>query len=196
MSTIDGMVIFCTGSARRKREYFKKRDNVLLLDNIEVLFCASENGRNYFAYGKVPFANFTVIDYLRYRCALCGKTPTENDVKAFGLSPKSRIGRLAFAERRCVTLIEKSEMTNGKDVVVNLDGAKYSKKNGAALNRLLSNCSGDVYVCITDNRFEKKTKRTHKTLAFGCPQSKRKRPEFYAAKKLARMIDATRVAVF
>ncbi len=58
------MTTYCTGSARQKRDYFKETDGTVVLDNVEVLFCVSENGRNYFAYGDVPFADFSVAEYL------------------------------------------------------------------------------------------------------------------------------------
>lgn len=59
------MITFCLGSARQKRAYFSDI-GAIVLDNVEVLFCSSEDGYNYFAIGKPPFADFTVAEYLRY----------------------------------------------------------------------------------------------------------------------------------
>ena len=180
-SIIDDMVTYCLGSARQKREYFSKMDGAVVLDNVEVLFCASENGRNYFAYGDVPFA------------ALCKTAPPAGLLGRLRLRESKRLGKLAPAEMRCVTFVEKTCGNADKPVVINLDGAKYTRRNAAALRRLIALCK-DVYVCVTDIRFVRRLGAHAQTLAFGKP-AKRTRAHFYAAKRLAQQINAKRVSV-
>lgn len=188
------MVTYCIGSARQKREYFGKLDGAVILDNVEVLFCASENGRNYFAYGDVPFSAFTVREYLKYRRALCKAEIPADMFGKLRLRANKRLGKLAPAEMRCVAFLEKTCGSTDKPVVINLDGAKYTRRNAAALMRLVALCK-DVYVCVTDKRFLRRSGATAQTLAFGTPVVKRARPKFYAAKRLAQKINAKRVAV-
>ncbi len=192
-SIIDDMVTYCLGSARQKREYFSKMDGAVVLDNVEVLFCASENGRNYFAYGDVPFAAFTVAEYLKSRRALCKTAPPAGLLGRLRLRESKRLGKLAPAEMRCVTFVEKTCGNADKPVVINLDGAKYTRRNAAALRRLIALCK-DVYVCVTDVRFVRRLGAHAQTLAFGKP-AKRTRAHFYAAKRLAQQINAKRVSV-
>ena len=187
------MVTYCIGSARQKREYFGKMDGAVILDNVEVLFCASENGRNYFAYGDVPFAAFTVREYLKYRRSLCKTEAPTDMLEKLCLRANKRIGKLAPAEMRWVTFLEKTCGGTDKPVVINLDGAKYSRRNAAALMRLISLCK-DAYVCVTDRKFVRRCGATAQTLAFGKP-AKYTRPDFYAAKRLAAKINAKRVSV-
>ena len=188
------MVTYCIGSARQKREYFKNMKGAVVLDNTEVLFCASENGRNYFAYGAVPFAAFTVEQYLDYRRALCGGGMDDSIIAALKLSPNKRLGSLSAVEMRCVAFIEKTGGQTECPVVINLDGSKYSRKNLKALERLISHCA-QAYVCVTDKRFVKHAHGVFKTLAFGKPTAKCKRPKFYAAKQLAKRLGAYKIAV-
>ena len=131
------MVTYCIGSARSKREYFANMDGVVILDNVEVLFCASENGKNYFAYGDVPFGSFTVEEYLTYRRALCTEPFSVNSLAPFDIPGSKRVSRLLPAEMRCVMFLEKTMGHTDKAVVINLDGTKYTKKNNASLKRLL-----------------------------------------------------------
>lgn len=193
MAIIIGMITFCLGSARQKRAYIKSIGNAVLLDNIEVLFCASENGYNYFAYGKVPFSDFTVSEYLLYRRALCEKKVSELDVALLGLDKDKRIGKLNPAQMRCVTFLEKTCGYTSKTVIVNLDGARYTRRAGRALNRLLSFCD-NAYVFVTDERFERRARFKREVIRFG-KEIKRNRPKFYAAKRLAAAINATFVSV-
>lgn len=187
------MVTYCIGSARQKREYFNSMRGAIVLDNVEVLFCASENGRNYFAYGAVPFAAFTVSQYLNYRRALVGGEIETCMLKTFGLSPNKRLGGLTAAQMRCVAFLEKTCGRTDAPVVINLDGSKYTRKNFKTLARLLAFCP-DAYVCVTDARYVKHERRAFKMLAFGKPVG-RVRPKFYAAKILAKQLGAYRVAV-
>ena len=186
------MITYCIGSARQKRAYFKTLKDAVVLDNAEVLFCASENGRNYFAYGYIPFAGFEVGEYLAYRRALCREKVEDATVRAFGLDPRKRLEKLCAAELRTLTFLEKTAGATADPVVVNLDGAKYTRKNVRTLNRLLARFTSDVYVCVTDMRFVKKA-NCHMTMEFG--KSKGRRPKFYTAKRLAKRINACRVAV-
>lgn len=188
------MVTFCLGSARQKREYFYKLDNAVVLDNVEVLFCASENGRNYFAYGAPPFSEFSVRDYLAYRRALIGGFTDSDLLGRFKIKDGKRMGALCDAERRCVAFAEKAASASEKTIVVNLDGTQYSRRNMRALVRLLSECE-NAFVCVTDKKFVKRSGIEHKILFFGKLVTAR-RPRFYAARMLARRICATRVAVF
>lgn len=192
---ITGMVTFCLGSARQKREYFKNK-GVLVLDNIEVLFCASENGKNYFAYGAVPFSEFEVADYIKYRRALCGGETDLSVLTRLGISLRKKFGRLCEAERRAVQLAEKAGGKASASVLINLDGARYSRKNMRVLDRLLLECE-NAYVCVTDIRFSKRTGVAHERLYFGKPNIKahKAHAEFYAAKLLKRRLGATRVSV-
>ncbi|MCH5165339.1 MAG: hypothetical protein J1G01_02945 [Clostridiales bacterium] len=194
MSIIMGMITFCLGSARQKREYFKKMKDAVVLDNTEVLFCVSENGRNYFAIGKVPFSSFTTEAYLKYRRALCGGEPPIVELSRFGISPRKRIGRLSPAQMRCVTFLEKTCGKTEKTVVINLDGAKYTRKNAKALNRLLSACPS-AYVSVTDRRFLRGRPKYSQMLTFGKPV-KNVRSAFYTAKLLAEKLNAKLVAKF
>ncbi len=188
------MVTYCLGSARQKRAYFIGQSNITVLDNVEVLFCASANGRNYFAYGHVPFSEFTVIDYLAYRRALCRDAVTVETVRSFGLDPNKKIERLCATEMRIVSFLEKTAGKSDLPVAVNLDGTKYTRKNAAALERLLSGIATDVYVCVTDAKFLRRAKTRHVTLFFGKARKKH-RPKFYTAKILASRINAVRVSV-
>ncbi|MCH5162415.1 MAG: hypothetical protein J1G38_02865 [Clostridiales bacterium] len=190
---ITDMVTYCLGSARQKREYFNCMDGAIVLDNIEVLFCASENGRNYFAFGDVPFSDFTVAEYLNYRRALEIEKVRMSDITELGLSPNRRLGKLSSVQLRAVMFLEKTVGNTDKAVVVNLDGTRYSRKNAAMLDRLLD-FIGTAYVCVTDNRFLTKAHGDFRTLFFGKTVAA-KRPEFYAAKLLAKRIGAKRIAI-
>lgn len=187
-----GMVTYCLGSARQKRAYFAASDAVVL-DNVEVLFCASIDGKNYFAYGDVPFSSFTVSEYLKYRRALCSADVDEGDIRAFGISPDKRLCSLVPAEMRIVAFLEKTCGKTDRAVVVNLDGTKYTRRNAAALNRLLARVK-DAYVCVTDRKFVRKAPVEHRELSFGKPSFCGK-PVFYYAKILARKINAKRISV-
>ncbi len=188
------MVTYCLGSARQKREYFKEAANAVILDNVEVLFCASEDGRNYFAFGDVPFGGFTVEEYVRYKCATVRTAPSAAMIKSFGLNPDKLVKRLSPAQMRILSFLAQTGGRTEKAVVVNLDGARYTRKNAAALKRLLAE-TGEAYVCVTDKRFMRIAESDSKTLRFG-KQVKAGRPNFYAAKALAKKLGARKVAVF
>ncbi len=187
------MVTFCLGSARAKRAYIKTIEGAILLDNIEVLFCASENGRNYFAYAPVPFGSFRVCDYLRYRRALCGDKLLPSDIEKFGISPKKKMRKLSAAERRTVQFLEKTCGKTDKTVIVNLDGIRYTRRCMAALKRLLSSLP-QVYVFVTDKRFASRFRGECATQTFGA-QSAFTSHRFYAAKELAQRLGADKVSV-
>lgn len=165
----------------------------MLLDNIEVLFCASENGRNYFAYAPVPFGSFRVGDYLRYRRALCGEKIQPSDIEKFGINPKKRMRRLCAAERRIVQFLEKTCGKTDKPVIINLDGIRYSRRNMTALKRLLA-VVPQAYVFVTDKRYTSRFRGEHLTQTFGS-QSPFITHKFYAAKELAERIGADKVSV-
>lgn len=189
------MITYCLGSARQKRAYFNRLDGAVVLDNVEVLFCASENGRNYFAYGTPPFGGFTVEQYIKYRTALCGRPFPHAALDALRVSPRKRMEKLCPAQRRCVAFVEKTGGDTDSPIVINLDGTRYTRKNAVALDRLLAVCK-TAFVCVTDPRFVKRAKQIgFKTLAFG-KAVKQKRPAFFAAHRLAKKIGATRVAEF
>lgn len=187
------MVTYCTGSARQKREYFKDMKDAVVLDNIEVLFCASENGRNYFAYGDIPFGDFTVEQYLAYSRALFDDKATLADMRTFALSPRKKLKRLCEAQLRAVMFIEKTLGRTDKTLIVNLDGARYTRKNARVLALLLSQVK-NAYVCVTDDRFVGRARMEHNTVAFGKKVKPSPPPKFYAAKALAKRIGATRVS--
>lgn len=186
------MITYCIGSARQKREYFRDGDYVVL-DNIEVLFCASENGRNYFAFGDIPFADFTVGEYLNYTRALESKVPG-GVIRDFGLNENKKLKKLCAAQLRAVMFLERTAGKTDKPVVINLDGTRCNAKNAKALGVLLSHIS-DAHVCVTDKRFLKKARGEHRTVSFG-KSVKSHRPVFYAAKVLAKRIGAKKVALF
>lgn len=187
------MVTYCIGSARQKRAYFKKDAEALVLDNIEVVFCASENGRNYFAYADVPFSSFTVKEYLAYRRALCPKVDHARALERLRIPEHARLGKLSPAQMRSVMFVEKTGGGKCGKLVVNLDGAKCTRKNVKALRRLLFECP-DAYVCITDARFIKRVGLVHGVLSFGT-SNKKSRPEFYTARLLAQKLNVKRIAV-
>ena len=184
------MVTYCIGSARQKRAYFKDMEYVVL-DNVEVLFSVRENGRNYFAFGDVPFADFTVGEYLNYSRALESKV-SDDVIAAFGLDKNKKLGRLCAVKMRTVLLLEQTAGEPDKPVVINLDGTKCSRRNVRALRFLLQRITS-AYVCVTDERFLKKARGEYRTLRFG-KSVNAKRPAFYAAKVLAKRIGAKRVA--
>ena len=188
------MVTFCLGSARAKRAYIKKIEDAVLLDNIEVLFCVSENGRNYFAYAPVPFSEFSVYDFLMYRRALCGDKVATSDIKRLGINPKAKIGRLPAAARRGVQFLEKTCGHTARPVVINLDGIRYTRRNAAALKRLLSALQNDAYVFVTDNRFKKRFRGSCATMAFG-KQAKTSTHRFYNAKLMAEKAGANKISI-
>ncbi|MDE5563234.1 MAG: hypothetical protein K2J01_06825 [Clostridiales bacterium] len=187
------MVTFCLGSARAKRAYIKTIEGGVLLDNIEVLFCASENGRNYFAYAPIPFGGFRVGDYLRYRRALCGDKLLSSDIAKFGINPDKKLRKLCAAERRIVQFLEKTRGKTDKPVIVNLDGIRYSRRNMSALKRLLS-AVPQAYVFVTDKRFSSRFRGAFVTQTFGS-QSAFITHKFYAAKELADRVGANKVSV-
>lgn len=187
------MVTFCLGSARAKRAYIKTIGGGVLLDNIEVLFCASENGRNYFAYAPIPFGEFRVEDYLRYRRALCYDKLLMSDVERLGLNPKKKMRKLSAAERRIVQFLEKTCGATDKPIIINLDGIRYTKRNMSALKRLLS-AVPRAYVFVTDNRFASRFRGAHLTQTFGS-QSGFTSHRFYSAKALAQRLGADKVSV-
>lgn len=187
------MVTFCLGSARQKRAYIKDISGAILLDNIEVLFCVSENGRNYFAYAPIPFGEFKVFDYLRYRRALCGEKPVVSDVKKFGINPNKKLCAISAAERRTVQFLEKTCGKTDKPIIINLDGIRYNRRNMRALKRLLAAVS-QAYVFVTDKRFMSRFRGKCGTLTFG-GQSHFLTHRFYAARLLAKKTGATRISV-
>lgn len=187
------MITYCIGSARGKRAYFKG-DDYVVADNIEVLFCVSENGRNYFAIGDVPFAEFTVSQYLNYKRALCKEKPDEKIMRVFGLDPDRRVGSLSNVKMRALQILEKTCGKTDKPVVVNLDGTRYTPRLNRELKRLIG-ALGCCYVCVTDARFLRYASKAVKTLFFG-KYVKRHAPRFYAAKRLAELIGAKRIAAF
>ncbi|MDE6293340.1 MAG: hypothetical protein K2L88_01810 [Clostridiales bacterium] len=187
------MVTFCLGSARAKRAYIKTIGDALLLDNIEVVFCVSENGRNYFAYAPVPFSEFTVLDYLNYRRALCGDKVIAADIERLGINPKRKMGKLSAAARRSVQFLEKTCGKADKPVIVNLDGARYTRRGMAALRRLLA-VIPQAYVFVTDKRFVTRFRGECDTKAFGA-QSSYRAHRFYAAKLLAQKVGASRISI-
>lgn len=197
MDIISDMVTYCIGSARNKRTYFEEASGVVTLDNVEVLFCASENGRNYFAFGDVPFKSFTVDDYLKYRRALCvGDVSPNIDrfLKKQNINGNKKLGRISPVQMRVVTYLEKTAGVTQKAVVINLDGTKYSRKLNAQLKAFLA-AIGDAYVCVTDKRFLEKADKGYKTLEFGKTKGEGK-ATFVAAKILARRVGAKKVAIF
>ena len=187
------MVTYCIGSARQKRAYFQAGDYVLL-DNEEVVFCASENGFNYFAYGAPPFSAFAVREYLDYMRALCPHKVTDADITRFGLDPAARLCALSPVKRRALSYLEKtggkSELTPG----INLDGTRYSMRARRELKKLVREI-GDCCVCVSDLRFLRHAERGARVLKFG-KSVKRGRPKFFAAKRLAGELGITRIAVF
>lgn len=185
------MVTYCVGSARQKRAYFASASGVVVLDNVEVLFCASADGKNYFALGEVPFGSFGVLEYLKYRRALCDKKVNASQIRALGLSPRKRLKRLCAAEMRLVMFLEKTAGETDKAIVVNLDGCKYTRRNAAALKRLTA-LADEVYVCVTDERFIPSGARI---MRFGKRVKRARRPMFYAARRLSRILGAKRVEV-
>lgn len=188
------MVTYCIGSARQKQKYFADMQDAIVLQNSEVLFCASENGFDFFAYGEPPFAAFTVWEYLKYRMALCKNKVTRRDILRFGLSPEKRLDKLCAAKLRIVYYLEKAlDASPQTPVVINLDGIRYSRKNAAALNILLS-VRRNAYVCVTDNKYVKKSQFVHSVMSFGSAK-RRVRPHFYKAKLLAERLGATAVSV-
>ena len=190
-----GMVTYCLGSARQKRAYFKNKNDAVYLDNAEVLFCASENGRNYFAYGAPPFPSFTAEEYLKYRMALRGESPdTAAALKCLGINRKKRLGSMCAAELRGLDFIERAGGATERTVVVNLDGAKCTRKNRKVLAAIAALCK-NVYVCVTDARFVRRHKGIYKTLMFGKPV-KKQRAEFYSARLLAQKLGAYKVGKF
>ena len=192
------MVTFCTGSARKKRAYFEEASGVTVLDNVEVLFCSSENGMNYFAFGEVPFASFTVDDYLKYRRALnVGEISANIDVflRRQKLSGLKKLKRISPVQMRIVNFLEKTAGVTDKAVVINLDGTKYSRRLNKQLKRFIAALNVDVFVCVTDNRFIVKANNGYKTMTFGAKNDGTK-PKFTAARKLAKRVRAKRVAIF
>lgn len=168
-----------------------------MLDNEEVLFCASENGRNYFAYGAVPFAVFTAEQYVKYKLALCGAEKTVEALSMLSMlniPHDVRLGAIVPAQRACIDyIIKKSGGLLKERTVVDLDGVKCTRKNRKALNELIGLCP-DLFVCVCDNRFLKYAKKPFTTLDFGKRQ-KCSRPRFYEARRLAKMISAYKIAV-
>lgn len=187
------MVTFCLGSARAKRAYIKTIGDAILLDNIEVLFCVSENGRNYFAYAPVPFSEFSVNDYLSYRRALCGEKLVESDIKRFGIDPKRKMGKLSAAQRRTVQFLEKTCGKADKPIIINLDGIRYTRRCMTALRRLLAVIPA-AYVFVTDKRFVSRFRGEFATQTFGA-QSHYTAHRFYSAKLLAQKIGANKISI-
>ncbi len=167
--------------------------DVVLLDNTEVLFCASEDGKNYFAYGDLPFADFTVAEYLEYARALKGEKVTRQIIETFGIDPDTRIKRLCTAQYRCVQFLEKTRGIRQKKLAINLDGSAYTKRNAKFLDTLAA-LADEVFICVTDKRYMTKFKHDYKVMQFGKP-AKRIKPKFYAAKLLAKRLGAKRIAI-
>lgn len=187
------MVTYCIGSARGKRAYFQAGEYVLL-DNEEVVFCASENGYNYFAYGSAPFSAFAVREYLDYMRALCPQKVTDADILRFGLDPSARLSTLSPVKRRALSYLEKTGGKSELVPVVNLDGTRYGLRARRELRRLVREI-GDCYVCVSDMRFLRHAERGARVLKFG-KSVKRGRPRFFAAKRLAGELGITRISVF
>lgn len=186
LAIIEGMVTYCVGSARQKRAYFM-RQSAAVLDNVEVVFCANVNGKNYFAYGGLPFAEFTVKSYLKYRTALCDGGANFALLDKLGIRLNERIGKLCTAQMRCVQYIERIARGECGTVVINLDGTRYSRKNAKFLNALLSVCK-NAFVCVTDNRFVRRAKRIDRIMRFGKPC--KTRAALYKANRLIKYCES------
>jgi len=157
------MVTYCIGDVFKKRAYFKKMigDSIVNVDNDEITNVFFKKGKPYFeSVGGLPFKNFTVLEFVRYRRALI-----DDEIMAVGTLKKllkeykvnkklnCKIKRLSTIEYRTVCLIAKLN-SNADFVCLNFDGLKETYFNRLKLNKLLKILKHkfNVYLATTDKK--------------------------------------------
>lgn len=129
--------------------------------NDEVTNICRIKGKDYYVVGTHPFADFTVLQYIRYERALID-APRLSDAQIKKLlrtcgtkaSLRSRLGKLSFVDRRLVTLAARITPQT-VTVAIDLDGVPYSGFLRSRLHRAASKLSKkyEVWICVTDSRY-------------------------------------------
>ncbi len=161
------MVFYCVGDCRIKRAAFlsaSKLRGEIYLDNDEVGGLVSDkNGETVVVKSDepLPFADFTVGEFVAYSRALTSEKPmTDSDVAELARSLSLRVplrkkmGELTVVQRRSVMLLAK-HMKNLRSVFINMDGSDYSPRVKFDLTRLLRSLSDriNLFVSVSDLRF-------------------------------------------
>jgi len=157
-------VIFCIGSAQKKRAHFRQavKNGVVFADSDEVLAGFPENGRTFFVIGDYPFKDMGAYEFVRYnRMIISGNAPSKREVAAFlrqatgkRVNLRKKLGSLSLFGYRAVSLISRcTEKT--ERVAVSFDGLTYSPSKKRAMLRLIAalNKYEEVLISVSDSRF-------------------------------------------
>ncbi len=156
------MVTYCVGDIVAKRRAFRKKcdGDTVSLDNDDVIADVKANDETCFLIGELPFADFSIADYVRYARAnltqlALGKVAIKNLLRLAGYkgSMFRCIKRLSRVDYRKIQLA--SKVTDKTRIVyVNFDGLPYTKFYKRRLRALLKTWKKfDVYVSVSDVRF-------------------------------------------
>lgn len=155
-------VTFCLGNVGvKRRSFLQPEPGAVCADNDDILLHFRLNGRLYCALGYIPFADFTVRDYVAYARSLKARRPLGDDEIRFILRSAGfrkplycRVGSLTRVEYRHLCLAAKLEIDT-KTIRLNFDGLPYSARHRRQLLRLLRalDTRYDVRVAVTDTRF-------------------------------------------
>jgi len=157
-------VVYCIGNIEAKRKDFRAkgcRPNSLFVDNDEVALDFVVDNNSYFVTTKLPFAKFSVYQYIVYQTSLTGRSRLKSKqvkqmLKSVGakFSISDKVGSLSKIEYRQLVLAYKMSF-NTLRVYLNCDGIEYNKKNSRQLYQLLNAISSmcRVFVSVSDTRF-------------------------------------------
>lgn len=161
------MVFYCVGDCVIKRAAFLSASRLrgeIYLDNDEFSGVVSNKKGDTFAVENsepLPFADFTVGEFVAYSRALTSEKPmTDADVAELARSLSLRVpirkkmGDLSVIQRRSVMLLAK-HVKNLRSVFINMDGSDYSPRVKFDLTRFLRSLSDglNLFVSVSDFRF-------------------------------------------
>ncbi len=161
MKTLCRNIIYLIGDSAEKRRVIRSAQGVARAHNDEVTNVCRIKGKDYYVVGTHPFADFTVLQYIRYERALIDAPRlSDDDIKKLirdcgakaGLH--SKIGKLSFVDRRLVTLAARiTDQT--ATVAVNFDGVPFSRSLRSRLHRAAARLSKkyEVWISVTDSRY-------------------------------------------
>lgn len=161
-------IIYCIGNSDSKRRAFRQKgcgQHSLYIENDEVALDIVVDNNSYFINTKLPFAKFTVYQYIIYQTSLFGRSRlTRNKIKLMlqsvgaKFSINQKIASLTKIEYRQMLLSYKITF-NTHTVYLNCDGIEFNKKNLKQLNVLLDALSKTikVFVAVSDSRFTNET---------------------------------------
>ncbi len=161
MKTLCKNIIYLLGDSAEKRRVLRSAQNVARAHNDEVTDVCRIRGRDYYVVGTHPFADFTVLQYVRYERALIDAPRLSDEairqiLRACGTKARlhARMGKLSFVDRRLVTLAARVTLQT-VTVAINLDGVPFSRALRTRLHRAAAKLSRkyEVWISVTDSRF-------------------------------------------